>query len=216
MTNIKGVIFDLDGTLADSMQIWDGIWEEYSDELGITLRPDQLRKMHSFSSIEEAEYVIKEFGLGLSPQEIVSGRNRLIQHFYDHEVPLKDGVIPVLEALSARGIKMCIASASERVLVEPVLRRCGINEYFGRIFSCGEEETSKSSPDIYIRAAAFMGTGIGETLVVEDALYAIKTAKKAGFPVAGVYDLAADDHQGEIKAICDYYWVSMDEMLAIM
>ena len=129
------------------------------------------------------------------------------------EVQLKKGVPEVLEALKNRGIKMCIATATERRLVEPSLIRHDIAKYFERVFTCTEENTSKKYPDIYVRASEFLGTDIKDTLVVEDALYAMETAKKAGFVVAGVYDLVAKDQQKEIKSLCDYYWITMDEML---
>jgi len=134
--------------------------------------------------------------------------------FISNEVELKRGVIRVLDALKERGVKMCIATATERRLVEPSIKRHNLSGYFERIFTCTEENTSKKSPDIYIRAAEFLGTDINKTLVIEDALYAMKTAKKAGFVVAGVYDKVSDDEQDEIKETCDYYWKYLDEMLA--
>jgi len=113
-------------------------------------------------------------------------------------------------------VKMCVATATERRLVEPAIERLGLKDYFKRIFTCTEENTSKKYPDIYIKAVEYLGTEIGETLVVEDALYAMKTAKKAGFIVAGVYDKVSDDEQEEIKTTCDYYWEHLDKMLKFL
>jgi len=123
------------------------------------------------------------------------------------------GVRSALVELNKRGLKMFISTATERSLFEPSLVRHGLNIFIPKIFTCTEEKTSKKNPDIYIRAAEYLGTKINETMVVEDALYAMETAKKAGFVVAGVYDKVADDQQEEIKALCDHYWITMDEML---
>jgi len=213
MTTIKGAIFDVDGTLLDSMAIWQKIEANYLIRQGATPRPGLEEDLRSLSLIEAAKYFQVEYGIKKSIEEIDTEKSGMMEDFYYNEAPLKAGVASVLEALHSRGVKMCVATATDRFLIEPALRRCGILKYFGRIFTCSEEETSKSRPDIFIRAAGFLGTNISETLVVEDALYAIKSAKKAGFPVAAVYDESADDQQDIIKRLADYYYISIDEML---
>lgn len=213
MTNINGVIFDLDGTLIDSMWIWGNVAEAYLISHGKTPRPGLRLDLRALNTREEAQYYIDEYGVDLPIEEVMAGRDDMMLKFLLTEVELKKGVMAVLQTLKQRGVKMCIATATDRDLVEPSLQRHKIGSYFERVFTCTEENTSKKYPDIYIRAAEFLGTDIDKTLVVEDALYAIKTAKKAGFAVAGVYDRLAADQQEEIKTLCDYYWVNMDEML---
>ena len=213
MLNIKGAIFDLDGTLIDSMWVWGDVARRYIESHGKTPRPGFREALRVLNTREEAQYYIDEYGVDLPVEEVMVGRDNMMLDFISNDVELKTGVTPALNALQERGVKMCIATATERRLVEPSIKRHNMTDYFRRIFTCTEENTSKKSPDIYIRAAEFLGTDIGETLVVEDALYAMKTAKKAGFIVAGVYDKVSDDEQDEIKATCDYYWKNMDEML---
>jgi HAD superfamily hydrolase (TIGR01509 family) len=206
---IKGAIFDCDGTLLDSMQMWVRAEAEYLQSLRLMPRPDLTKAVRPLSSLEAADYLKTEYSIHKSVEQINADRNRMLEDYYFNKATLKDGVLSVLESLSVHGVKMCIATATDKYLIEAGLRRCGILGYFGRIFTCSEEKTSKTSPDIYIRAAAFLETDISETIVFEDALHAIKSAKKAGFPVAAVYDLAEEDNQGEIKGICDYYYDSL-------
>ena len=216
MHKIKGVIFDLDGTLLDSMWYWWEAARNYLLSQGKAPRPGLRFILREFNTIEEAQYYIDEYGVDKSLQDVIKGRDDIMLGYYTSVIKLKEGTIPVLEALKERGIKMCIATATERRLIEAALKYQGVENYFDRIFTCTEENTSKTSPDIFIKAAQSLGTEISETLVVEDMLYAVETAKKAGFIVAGVYDEASDELQEDIKAISDYYWLNPCGMLEIL
>ena len=206
----------MDGTLLDSMWMWHQVEAEYLKSLEVTLRPDLAEALSSLSFIEVAEYFQAEYGVNKTIEEITIEKNAMMENFYSREVNLKSGVVQVLETLRVRGIKMCAATATDRYLIESALRKTGVLGYFDKIFTCGEEKTSKKTPEIFIRAAAFLGTDISETLVFEDARHAVKSAKNAGFKVVGVYDRAAESHQAEIRELSDYYFVSMDELLEIM
>jgi len=216
MENLKGAIIDMDGTLLDSMWMWARVEADYLESLGLTPKPDLVVVLRTLSMHEVAEYFRKEYGVRKTVEEINAGKNQMIEQYYSNKAVLKDGVLPALEALRNRGVKMCVMTATDRYLAEPGLRRCGIDGYFERIFTCHEERISKSHPEIFVRAAEFLGTDICDTLVIEDALYAMKSAKRAGFPVAGVYDRSSEDQQDEIRRFCDYYWVTMDEMLKLL
>jgi len=205
MQKIKGVIFDLDGTLIDSMWIWGDVAKDYLKSHGITPRPGFREAIRELNTSEEAQYYIDEYGVDLPLEEVMTGRDNMMMKYLLSEVKLKPGVLSFLETLKEQGVVMCIATATERRLVEPTLKHLDIAKYFGRVFTCTEENTSKKSPDIFIRAVGYLGTEINETLVVEDALYAMKTAKETGFLVAGIYDKVADDHQDEVKKVCDFY-----------
>jgi len=213
MQNINGVIFDLDGTLIDSMWIWGDVAEEYLRSHGAVPHPNFREVLCALSTVEEALHYINVYGVNASVEEAILGRDNIMMKHLTSTVQLKKGILQAIKELKRRGVRICLATATERRLAELSIEHHGLGEYIERIFTCTEENTSKSSPDIYFRAAEFLGTDVSQTLVVEDALYAMKTAKEAGFVVAGVYDKVSDGEQDVIKSICDYYWVTMDEML---
>ncbi|MCL2045868.1 MAG: HAD family phosphatase [Oscillospiraceae bacterium] len=216
LNNIKGAIFDADGTMLDTMYIWHNIAGEYLISRGKTPRPDLNEKLLGIGGHEIPLFFKSEYGLDETLAEIELGIHRMLEVFYHSKVDVKQGVFAVLDALQMHGLKMCVATATDRHLIEPALENSGLLGYFNRLFTCGEEMTSKSSPDIFIRAATYLGTKASETLVFEDALYAVESAKNAGFIVVAVYDSHSEDDQEKIKALSDYYFVHMDEMLDLL
>ena len=211
MTNVKGAIFDVDGTILDSMPIWDNVAAIYLESRGIAPRPGLRAALLPLGGNQIPEYFQREYGVTEPMQVIADAINAIVEEFYLNRATLKDGILQILTSLERRGIKMCVATATDRYLVEAALKRCGVLHYFGRVYTCSEEQTGKDRPDIFLTAAKFLGTEISETCVFEDALYAIKTAKAAGFPVVAVYDLSADGQQDEIRALADRYYKSFAE-----
>lgn len=209
MSDIKGAIFDIDGTLLDSMPIWDSVAADYLVSRGKTPKPDLNEQLRKIGGHQMPDFFRDAYGISETADEIQDAMGELLEDFYFNVAPLKDGALSVLQSFKDRGIKMCAATATDRYLIEPALQRVGINGFFDRIFTCGEEMTSKSSPEIFLKAVEFLGTGISETLVFEDALYAIRTVKKLGFPLVAVYDLSAAKHQDEILDLCDKYFKSL-------
>ena len=203
---IKGAIFDLDGTLLDSMFIWDTIGEKYLRSLGKEPRETLKETFETFTLEQSAEYYREHYGVTLSVGEIVDGVNRMVEDCYKSKVALKKGVAEFLEKLNARGVRMCIATVTDRHLAEAALERLGVRTYFSEIFTCASVGHSKEEPHIYHAALACLGTKKSETVVFEDALYALMTAKNDGFPTAAVYD-AHEKKQTEIKAVADFYIV---------
>ena len=195
---IRGAIFDVDGTLLDSMFIWDTIGETYLRSIGYQPKENLNETFKNMSLHQAARYYQTEYGVTLSIDEIMDGVNAMLERYYRFEVPLKPGVAELLERLRQSGVKLCIATATDRHLVEAALDRCGVLSCFGEIFTCNEVGHGKDEPDIFETALRFLGTRREETLVFDDALYAVRTAKEAGFPVAAVYD----SHERSQAEVC--------------
>jgi HAD superfamily hydrolase (TIGR01509 family) len=201
---ISGAIFDVDGTLLDSMSIWDAIGERYLRSLGYEPKENLNEVFNTMSLYQAACYYQSEYGVTLSTDEIMRGVNALLEQQYRCEVPLKPGAEKLLERLHQNKAKLCIATATDRYLVEVALRRCGVRSYFGELFTCNEVGHGKDEPHIFEAALRFLGTERAQTIVFDDALYALRTAKAAGFPVAAVYD-SHENAQAEVQALADVY-----------
>ncbi|MEG0779206.1 MAG: HAD family phosphatase [Oscillospiraceae bacterium] len=208
---IQGGIFDLDGTLLDSMFIWDGVGEAYLRSRGLTPEPGLNEKFKVMSILQAAEYYRSHYGITDSVETIIAGVNGRITHLYTDEVGLKPGVAQLLHRLREKGVALCVATATDRHLVEAALRRTGIFDCFQAIFTCTEVGFGKDSPVIFQRALDYLGTEQSQTFVFEDAPHAIETAKAAGFPVVGVYDASAEGEQEKLQALCDYYVNSFED-----
>ena len=159
---------------------------------------------------QAACYYQTEYGVTLSIDQIMDGVNAMLERYYRFEVPLKPGVAELLERLRQSGVKLCIATATDRHLVEAALDRCGVLSCFGEIFTCNEVGHGKDEPDIFEASLRFLGTRREETLVFDDALYAVRTAKEAGFPVAAVYD-SHEKEQDKVRLLADIY-LKLEEM----
>ncbi|WP_106450472.1 HAD family hydrolase [Trichococcus alkaliphilus] len=208
---LEAAIFDLDGTLLDSMPIWQGLGENYL--LQKKLQParglqDALKKM---SLPQAAQHFQAVYGLREAEETILSEITTLIADFYRYEVPLKAGVAEYLQKLQAQNVKMCIATATERHLAESALERLGIRKYFSTILTSSEVKAGKEDPLIYQRALEQLGAPSRKTVVFEDALHAIVTATAAGFRVVGVYDETSAQDRERIKALTEQYIYSFSD-----
>lgn len=207
---IKGAIFDVDGTLLDSMEIWEDVAIRYLKSIGVEAEPDLPEVMFTMSLPEGAAYVKEHYRLTRETDEIIQGVLDIIRKYYEETAPLKPGVTKILEELSRKRIPMTVATSNNKEAVEAAFKRLGIASYFSRIFTCEEVGAGKTRPDIYMKAAEYMGTRPEETVIFEDVLHAIRTAKKAGFLAVGLYDEASKADQEEIKKEADWYAKSME------
>lgn len=177
----KYYIFDLDGTLADSMGWW------YS----------------SFSEDERYD------------EEHVNEVRRLMQKRYAEIIEPKPGALELLELLRERGVKMCIASATDRWVSEPFMKKYGLEKYFEFYIDCTEAGAHKNKPDIYLKAAQRLGASVEECVVVEDSAYCAETAHGAGFAVVGVFDKNTAP-RGDVSEFADIFVRELDEYIRMI
>lgn len=201
---IKYAIFDMDGTLVDSMKYWKGLAAEYLHSKGIKDLPVDLNeKIKPMTMTESAAMFIDEFGIKGTVQDVEDEMNHMMDAHYINDVGLKEGVKDYLDNLKRAGVHMCVASATAEELVVKCLSRLGVYEYFEFAVSCDSAGAGKNSPAVYEMATKKLGASRKETVVYEDAFYAVKTAKNAGFYVIGVYDENSRERWDKIKKIAD-------------
>lgn len=205
LKNIKGAIFDLDGTILDSMHIWSEIGLLFLKNKGVVPPPGVENEFVKMSMVQAAEYYIKKIDPTATVMDIVNEVNALVQGFYFNEVIKKDGIKEFLDFLKNKNVKMCIATATDKHLVEKALERNEIREYFSEIFTCSSVGAGKDTPVIYDVALEYLGTPKENTFIFEDALYAIETATKAGYNVVGINDVSEKADPEDVKKLCNYY-----------
>lgn len=207
MSNMKfkGAIFDVDGTLIDSMGYWKTAPGDYIRSLGKEPRADLGDRFLTFGLASIYPEICKEYGIDLPIEEVSAGIYAIMEKNYER-VMLKPHVKEMLQAFYDRGVKMCVASATNSDLVRRVLTRLGAVQYFSEIFCCKDVGRGKRYPDIYNHALGFLGTDKDETPVFEDAIFAVRTLKANGFIAVGIEDkYVTEDERAEIKSLVDYY-----------
>ncbi|MFY9414259.1 MAG: HAD family phosphatase [Tepidanaerobacteraceae bacterium] len=214
--NFKGAIFDLDGTLLDSMPFWETLGSEYLKAKGIIPRENVDRTLKTMSLQQGARYLKREFSIPGSEDEIIDEIVAMIEDIYLSKVPLKAGALPLLERLYEEKVRMCIATATENSLAKAALERLGALRYFDFILTCFDTGMGKDRQEFFLKALELLNTPKEETIVFEDALYAIKSAKAAGLLVVAVYDESFHEEREEIRVISDFYLDSLEDWEMIL
>lgn len=205
----KYAIFDMDGTLIDSMGFWKNLATEYLTYKGIMQIPaDILERIKPMTMSESAALFKQEFGL---TGDVEAQMNAMMEDHYRNDIPLKPGVREYLENLHRQGVRMCVASTTAEHLMESCLTRLGVQNYFNFLLSCETVGAGKRSPLVYQEAAKRLGAVPGDIAVYEDALYAVQTAKAAGFYVLGIYDDGAAGNWETISKVADEIIINWEE-----
>ncbi len=208
---IRGAVFDIDGVLLDSMGIWNDLGARYLRSIGVTPEDGLNEILFSMSMEQGADYLREHYVPDKSSDEISASIQNMLKDFYFNEVSLKPGASETMEFLHACGIAMAAATSSPRTHVERALERNGLLKYIGAVFTTGELKVSKHSPDIFDKAAGFLNTSPEETLVFEDSLYALKTARSAGYITVGVYDANGEPDQHGMRGSATIYLRDLTE-----
>ena len=205
MHEFKGAIFDMDGTLLDSMPVWKRLTQGYLAQFGLHITDQDYAATEGFSQPQVAQYFADRYpNLPVDAQGIMDGMDELITARYEAIAKPKDGVLEFLEGLRRRGVKMAIATLTARRHAEKALRDRGMLDYFEFMLTIEDIGVSKREPDIYLQAAARMGLIPGACIVFEDAPYACTTAKRAGFRVCGMVEPAYAAGEEELRAASDF------------
>lgn len=214
LQNIKAAIFDLDGTLIDSMWIWDKIDEDYLSEKNIQVPENLNDEIAHLSFNQVAKYFKERFDLDDSLDEIKNSWNTMAYHHYSTDIKLKSGVKEFLDLLKSLNIKIALATSNSRELLEAALKSNGIYDYFDSITLTDEVSVGKHEPDVYLLAAKKLGVDPKDCLVFEDIIQAVRGAKKAGMKVIAVEDSRSLNDKEKLLIASDKFITDFSEITA--
>lgn len=202
--NKRFAIFDMDGTLIDSMPAWRGLGRNFLLSRGIT-PPEDLRKIIAPMTLQQSAEYFKTLGVKGNTAAIVNALNSYMRAQYETVIEPCANVSQYLDAIKATGVRSCVATATDEALARACLERLDLLKYFEFVISCEDIGVGKTSPAVYHAAAARLGAAPTDVAVYEDVPYAAETAKQAGYYVVGVYDPSAEQHQQRLKLTTDEY-----------
>ena len=213
LKHAKAVLFDLDGTMVDSMWMWKDIDMEYLGKYGITLPPELQEYIEGMSFSEVSAYFKETFKIKESLEEIKSEWVSMAKYKYTHEVPLKPGALRFLKHLKEQGIPMGIATSNSRDLLDAVLESLEISPYFDCCMTSCEAGAGKPAPDIYLKVAKILKTEPKDCLIFEDTPAGILAGNRAGIPVCAMADENSAGRKEQILQMADYYAETFDQVL---
>lgn len=205
LNNIQAVIFDLDGTLVDSMWIWNAIDREFLKSVNRELPDDLQQCIEGKSFYETAQFFKQRFELTQSVETIMDTWNKMAFEKYETMVELKPHVLEFLKYLKKNQIKIGIATSNSRILTEAVLKKRNILKYFDVILTGCEVGAGKPAPDVYLNTAKKLGVKPSACLVFEDLTQGIMAGKNAGMRVCAVKDAYSEYQLDEKRKTADYY-----------
>lgn len=211
---MKAYIFDFDGVLVDSMPTYAGCMLRILDENGIPYSSDIIKIITPLGSAGTAKY-FQQLGLQKTDSEILTQIGQYLYDAYANHIVTKEQVVPTLQQLKEKGIRLNILTAGPHVTLDPCVKRLGIGDLFENIWSCDDFQTGKTDPNIYKMAAQRLGLSTDEVLFLDDNYNADKAAKAAGLTVCGVYDDSSKEYESAIREIADHYIYSLSELLTL-
>lgn len=215
LDGIKAVIFDLDGTLIDSMWVWSGLDEAYMKKYHLESPQGFPESVEGMSIEEVAEYFLKEFPtLTSSKKELIEEWLEMAHTIYMTQVSLKSGALELLEELKKRGIKIGIATSNLYSLAIDTLRALGVEDIFDTILSSGQVSAGKPAPDVYLEVAKKLGISPKDCLVFEDVPMGILAGKRAGMTVCAVEDDFSKNQREKKKELANYYIQNFYQVLS--
>ena len=203
MTDFKAAIFDLDGTLLDSMAMWEKISAEFLAKKGLPIPDNYSDEIYSLTFRDAARYTINLFGLSELEHDLIGQWNEMALHEYSHNVGLKPYAKEYLAALKSRGVKLATATALPHVLAQAALKNNGIDDYFDAYCSTDEVGRGKDFPDVFLLAAQRLAVPPEQCVVFEDLPQGVVSAKEAGMKVVCIYDARAREQRELMQKTAD-------------
>lgn len=213
---IKGAIFDLDGTLLDSTWVWHQIDVDFLGSRGFEVPPDYVEIITPMEFKEVARYTIERFHLPEEPEDIMAEWNQMAKESYANRIQIKPGTKELLESLKEQGVTMGVATSNISDLFVPCLKRNGIYDYFDAFTECSEVGKSKKFPDIYIKAAEKMNCRPEDCVVFEDIIEALQTAKNSGFTTVCARDKAWQYDEHALEEAADFQLHQISDALSLL
>lgn len=213
LNKFKAAIFDLDGTILDSIYVWNKINYDFLSKRNLEVPENYINEVWKRSFKEAAEYTIELFELNETISDIVDEWNERALFEYGNNVKLKTNAKKYMECLKERGVKLAVATALPKVLYEPVLKSNNIYHMFDICVSTDEVKRGKRFPDVYILTSERLGIRPEECIVFEDMPESIEGAKLANMISCGVYDEKSKKDEDLIRSISDYYIYNFTELL---
>lgn len=208
----KGVIFDCDGTLLDTMHVWQGIEETLARKAEVVLTKDQTDLIGSLTIPEVCSYFHEELGLGKSIESVYSLIDDVMMRFYADEATARPGAVAFVAALVERGVRCTVASSSPHRYLTAGLSRCGLLDCMDGVLSVDDVGSSKRERAIYDAACDAMGTSVAQTWGVDDSLYAVEAMKRFGYRVIGMYDCDQSGSFEQLLGAADHAVRGFDEL----
>lgn len=214
LQDIKAVIFDVDGTLVDSMWIWKQVDIDFLGRRKTELPVDLQKDIEGLSYTSTAEYFKERFKLPETVEEIKEEWREMADDFYNNIIPLKAGVKELLQIIRNNNLKIGIATSNSRELVETMIKKHEIGEYFDGIRTSCEVPRSKPFPDVYLQAAKDLGVKPENCLVFEDTVAGATAAKAAGMRVIAVYDEISAESRSHLEQLAELYIMDFHEFIS--
>lgn len=213
--DFKGAIFDLDGTVLDSNWVWEQIDIDFLGARGIEVPGDYMETIAHLGAHATAVYTIDRFGLNEKPEDLVSEWVDMAKEAYAKKIVCKPYAKEYIKQLYDKGVKLAVATSSDRDLFMATLEREGIIEYFSVIVTVDEVKRGKGFPDIYEEAARRLGEEPENCVVFEDILKGIEGAKAGNFKVVAVYDYKSAHNRAQMEKLADCYIEEFKQLMEV-
>ena len=216
---MQAAIFDMDGTLIDSLMFWDRYWSDFGKTFlndDNFLPPEDLcKRIRTMIFTDGVREIRRSLPVSITEDQILDYSAEYLNHFYRTEVKAKEGVIDFLTHLRTMGISCALATATDRKFIQVAIDACGLNGFFDHILSCTDIGVGKERPDIFLLAAERLGAPVERSCVFEDSCVALQCAKSAGFLTVGIYDKHNYGHD-LLRAASDLYVDNGETMMSLI